>query len=329
MTIEAPARTAAAAPHDQHAPSPRVTVGLPVYNGLPWLVDAVESVLAQTFADFEIVIADNGSTDDTERLCREFAARDPRVRYERSEVNRGAAYNWNRVLDLAKGEYFKWFADDDLCDPELLGLSVAAMEAHPRAALVYPRTRFIDEHGQTFLTFDEGGHLAHWPGDSLQRGRQMLDALFDRQHGLDLICTVGIFGLTRTSIARQIRPMGGYSGADWIVVLELTLAGDVVQLPESLSVIRRHPDALSWQNFQADVTRTEFALTQQQFHDPSRGGRLAAELGLWRHYVELARAINRSSLSRNDRLSLLAHYARICASRAARRGLSIVRASRS
>jgi glycosyltransferase involved in cell wall biosynthesis len=306
--------------------APLVTVGLPVYNGMPWLSEAIESVLGQTYGQLELVIADNGSTDETEAVCREYAAVDPRVRYERSEVNRGAAYNWNRVLELARGEYFKWFADDDVCDPTLLERSVEAMEARRGAALAYPRTRFIDERGTTFCMFDPRGRLAEWPAEPLERGRQMLDALFDREHDLDLICTVGIFGLTRTSALRAVRPLGGFSGADWIVVLELALAGEVIQLPESLSVIRRHPDALSWQNFQPGVSRTEFAKAQQRFHDPSKHGRLAAEIGLWRRYWEMAVGIAGSPLPVADRARLLARYVRICGSRAAQRGRRTLRA---
>src|SRR3954470_1068595 len=93
---------------------PRVSIGLPVYNGQRFLAPAVSSLLAQTFADFELVICDNASTDDTEAICRRFAERDPRVRYHRNEQNVGAAPNFNRALALSTGQYFKWAAHDDL-----------------------------------------------------------------------------------------------------------------------------------------------------------------------------------------------------------------------
>jgi glycosyltransferase involved in cell wall biosynthesis len=301
-----------------------VTIGLPVYNGMPWLPEALHSALAQTFADLEVVVADNGSTDETEAFCRDLAARDPRLRYERSEVNRGAAYNYNRVLELARGDYFKWFADDDLCDPELVEQSVAVLDARPGVSLVYPRTRFIDANGATLSTFDDEGLLARWPRDPVARGRRMLEALFDREHGLDAICTVGVFGLTRTAVLRRIRPMGAYHGADWTIVMELALAGEVVQLPGSLSAIRRHEGAVSWQNFQ-DVSRADYAASQQAFHDPARRGWLAAELGLWRHYWELAAAIVTAPQPRANRLRLLASYLAMCGVRLGRRALSLAR----
>src|SRR3982751_485615 len=100
--------------------TPKVSIGLPVYNGELHLALALDSILAQTYGDFEIVISDNGSTDGTESICRRYAAADPRIRYERNETNRGAAWNYNHVFELSRGEYFKWMAHDDLIEPNYL-----------------------------------------------------------------------------------------------------------------------------------------------------------------------------------------------------------------
>ena len=100
---------------------PRVSVGIPVFNGERFLAETIESILAQTFKDFEIVISDNASTDRTEEICRSYAARDPRIRYNRNDTNRGAAWNHNRVFELARGEYFKWQSHDDFCAPRVSG----------------------------------------------------------------------------------------------------------------------------------------------------------------------------------------------------------------
>ena len=112
---------------------PRVTLGVPVFNGGPFLPETLDSLLNQTFSDLEVVISDNASTDRTEEICRAYAARDPRVRYYRNDVNRGAAWNHNRVFELARGEFFKWSAADDLCAPEFLTLCVAALDRDPAA----------------------------------------------------------------------------------------------------------------------------------------------------------------------------------------------------
>ena len=94
---------------------PRVSIGLPVYNGENYMAAAIDSLLAQTFTDFELIISDNASTDATEQICRDYAHRDGRIRYYREEVNRGAAWNFTHTFELARGEYFKWHAHDDLC----------------------------------------------------------------------------------------------------------------------------------------------------------------------------------------------------------------------
>src|SRR5215212_2547350 len=96
---------------------PQVSLGVPVYNGEKYLAEALESLLQQDYADFEIIISDNASTDGTEEICRNFAGRDKRIRYYRNETNIGASPNYNRTFELARGRYFKWCAHDDVCLP--------------------------------------------------------------------------------------------------------------------------------------------------------------------------------------------------------------------
>ena len=126
---------------------PRVTIGLPVYNGENYLAEAIESLLSQTFTDFELVICDNGSTDRTEQVCRAFAARDARIRYYRESQNRGLAWNFSRTFELARGRYFKWQAHDDLCGPTLLERSVEALDRDPALVLACARRTIIDHDG--------------------------------------------------------------------------------------------------------------------------------------------------------------------------------------
>ncbi|MFA5300916.1 MAG: glycosyltransferase family 2 protein [Lutibacter sp.] len=97
---------------------PIVSIGMPVYNGEKFIREALDSLLAQTFTDFELIISDNASTDGTEAICREYAVCDSRIRYVRQSENRGACYNFQFVLDEAKGEYFMWAAADDKWDKE-------------------------------------------------------------------------------------------------------------------------------------------------------------------------------------------------------------------
>ncbi len=95
-----------------------VSVGMPVFNGERYLEGALESLLGQTYENFELVISDNGSTDRTAAICKSYAARDERVRYLRQEKNRGASWNFNKVYLEANAPFFRWASYDDLCEPD-------------------------------------------------------------------------------------------------------------------------------------------------------------------------------------------------------------------
>ena len=99
---------------------PRVSVGMPIFNSARFIRQAVDSVLGQLFTDFELIISDNASTDDTSVICQEYAMRDKRIRYFRQGENKGAHFNFNFVLAQARGEYFMWAAYDDKWDSTCL-----------------------------------------------------------------------------------------------------------------------------------------------------------------------------------------------------------------
>ena len=106
----------------------KLSIGMPIYNGDEFLKEAIESLLNQTFEDFEIIISDNASTDQTQQICRYYADLDPRIRYYRCKENLGAAWNYNRVFELSYGEYFKWAAHDDYCAPSFFERCVEALD---------------------------------------------------------------------------------------------------------------------------------------------------------------------------------------------------------
>jgi hypothetical protein len=93
---------------------PVVSIGVPAYNGARHITEALESALAQDYTPLEVIVVDDASTDDTERICRRFAAADPRMRYIRNGRNRGAVANFRHVLAMARGTYFTWLAQDDV-----------------------------------------------------------------------------------------------------------------------------------------------------------------------------------------------------------------------
>ena len=202
-----------------------VSVGVPVYNGARYLRQALDSLLAQDYAQFEIIISDNASEDETESICREFEARDSRVRYLRTDRNMGPLWNFQRVHELARGEYFMWAAHDDLRAPRCLGLCVAALAQHAQAVMCCTDTRFIDEEGRDIS--DEFPFQGHHPTGSTpyERLRQIARST----------AWVDIYSLFRTSIIGQTRLKSiNFWGADVVLVAEVCLRGEVLAIPEKL-----------------------------------------------------------------------------------------------
>jgi len=150
--------------------TPLVSIGLPVYNGENFIREAIESILAQTFGDFELIIADNASPDNTEYICRSYAAADPRVHYYRNKENLGGAYNHNKVFSLAQGKYFKWAAHDDKIAPQYLQQCVDVLEKYPSVVLAYPATMVINAQGKCIRKYQNELELTQ-PGPH-QRFRQ-------------------------------------------------------------------------------------------------------------------------------------------------------------
>ena len=117
--------------------SPLVSIGLPVFNGERYIQSALESIAGQTFQDYEVVLADNGSTDGTAAICRRFAAADPRIRYHRYDSTIPLLGNFWRVVDLAQGRYFCWWCADDRRPPAAIERAVEVFRQHPDTVMVH------------------------------------------------------------------------------------------------------------------------------------------------------------------------------------------------
>lgn len=142
--------------------TPRLSLGMPLYNAQRYLELALESVFAQDFTDFELIISDNASTDDTWQICRTWAAREPRIRLYRNEVNQGVAANFNRVVHEARGDLFRWVAYDDLMEPTLLSECIDELDrSGSRAVLAYPQTVLIDDDGAVVEHYVDNLDLRH------------------------------------------------------------------------------------------------------------------------------------------------------------------------
>ena len=131
--------------HHLSRDAPTVTVGMPAYNAARWIGAAIESILGQSFRDFELIISDNASTDDTLAICQRYASADARIRVVANPQNIGANRNYFAVLRAARGRYFKWASSNDLCAPTFIEKCIAALEREPSAVLAAPRTWLFQE----------------------------------------------------------------------------------------------------------------------------------------------------------------------------------------
>ena len=282
---------------------PRVSVGVPVRNGERFLGEALDSLLAQSYTDFELIISDNASSDCTEAICREYAARDRRVRYYRSSQDVGLANNFNSLFIRARGEYFKWAAADDVHEPDWIARCLTVLERDPSVVLVYGKTRFIDENGDPVEDTDPGFDLR-------------FDAAADRlRYVISANSWVNaIFGLVRTKELAKTRLLPSYPGGDYPLLAELAVLGKFVEVPDLLFRRRLHPAASSQNTGDAAyLVRLWTAGERRSF-------------SAWNRSRDDFSTIRRSGLSAKEKLSLELSLLRVMA-RARRRLWAELRAS--
>jgi glycosyltransferase involved in cell wall biosynthesis len=239
---------------------PRVSIGFPVYNGEKFIRQALDSLLGQTFTDFELIISDNASTDNTEVICREYAQKDKRISYYRQEKNLGAGPNYNQVFELSRGKYFKWAAHDDLCAPEYLAKCVAILDRDPSVVWCHSQTIFIDDDGLT-IPFDtsKDGFVDKYGNLFRKHDRDRdLDSAEPYVRYREILSATRwcfeIFGLIRTDALKQILQvdryqrteiMGPYYGSDKVLLAELSLIGRYIEISEPLFFRRCHSNQSS------------------------------------------------------------------------------------
>ncbi len=269
---------------------PRVSLGLPVHNGEAFLSEAIESVLDQTFEDFELVITDNASTDDTAGICRRYRSADTRVLVHRNDTNLGAARNFNLAFQLARAPLFRWMAADDLLEPTCIQRCVEILDVDPSVVLSHTDVKIIDGEGRIKLNFRYPPGHAGWESPS----RRFLDVM-----RLDRWCAE-LFGLVRSDVLRATRLMDRYVASDRILRAELALRGRFQIVPEPLFLNRDHPGR-SVRALPAHHLRGEW-------FDPALAGRRI--LPHWRILTEYVRCIRRSPIPAAERRRCYAHTCR-------------------
>jgi glycosyltransferase involved in cell wall biosynthesis len=268
------------APAARAGRKPRVSIGLPVYNGEPYLIESIESILGQTFADFELIVCDNGSTDRTEEICRDYAERDSRIRYSQNATNLGVFGNHAKVFSLARGDYFFWAADDDIRAPEFLERCVAVLDAEPETVVCYTAIQVIDEYGAPLEANERRVDCEH--PDPVAR----FESLIAMDYRLE-----PIMGLFRTRPLRATGAHGLYPDSDRVLLAEMGLRGPFRRLPEVLFYRRDHAD----RSIRAHPSRHD----RELWMNPSKKTRLA--FPFHRQFFEYLRSIAKAPLSTGQR----------------------------
>lgn len=210
---------------------PLVSVGVPVYNGARYLEQALTALRDQDLEEIQVVVSDNGSTDETPEIAQHFADTDRRFTYVRSESNRGLPWNFNRTLELARAPLFMWNAADDVSTRQHLVRCRDALLAHPEASIAFPRVELIDADGAVVGHMDDDGleFLGLSPAErvNLLLRRQVFQA-------------IGWGGLLRTDV---LRGMGGHPpffGGDMVLGVAMAMRRPWVVVPDRLFASRRH-----------------------------------------------------------------------------------------
>ena len=219
--------------------TPRLSIGLPVFNGDDYLEEAIDSILAQTYSNFELIISDNASTDGTEDLCRAYAVQDRRIQYHRNPKNIGATQNWYRVFDLSRGEYFASAAHDDVYAPDFMEKCISVLESDPSIVVCYSKTCIIDEHGSPL----EDARISKMLEAKIDTVSSSPSVRLYNAIGVDYLC-IQLYGVMRAKALRDTKVFAGYYGCDRNTLAELALLGKIHEIPEYLFFHRIYPEAL-------------------------------------------------------------------------------------
>lgn len=263
--------------------SPHVSLGMPVYNGADCIEPALDSILEQTFTDFELIITDNASTDGTEAICQRYASRDPRVRYHRNDENLGAARNFNRTFELSSGKYFKWAAHDDIMAPTYLERCVGVLDHSPESVVLCFPQRLLMTYGGKIIGPDP---KVRW----VEAGRPYDRISFARLMRVPgLLYPILVFGLMRARALRKTRLIGPYNHADLVLVAEMRLIGEFREISEPLFYTRLPQVTPEYR-----AVRRTFKGEATWYDPKSVDRRLMPE---WRLFAERFVAIRRSELN--------------------------------
>lgn len=226
-------------PQTDTAAVPKVSIGMPVYNGEPFIREALDSLLTQTFTGFELIISDNASTDETEAICIEYAAKDERIRYIRQPENRGGEANFQFVLDEAVGEYFMWAAADDLRKIKFIECTASALDANKLVVCAMTDVAIVDESGRLLRNENLTKNRLQ---KCLQDPTKACVNFFKNPPSNLFFCIYGLYRKSAiSSIELNYKSLVKYSSSSEIPLLaQLACIGLIVSVPHTLLAYRVH-----------------------------------------------------------------------------------------
>lgn len=210
-----------------------LSIGIPVYNAGPFLGATLDSLLAQTRDDFELIVVDNASTDDTDDICRDYARRDDRIRHVRNLQNIGSRRNYRLAFELSRGEYFVWARAHDHWREDRLEKCAAILDADDSVVLCHTRCTEFDHDGKEIGSLDE---------DLDTRGMDLPDRM---RATWSRILGPAAHGLIRRDKMVRTRLYRSGAGCDILFLLELSVHGAFAFLDEPLLLLRRHREESS------------------------------------------------------------------------------------
>lgn len=259
--------------------APPISVTLPVYNGERYLLRSLNSILRQEDADFELLVADNCSTDATEEICRAVSRDDTRVRYLRRTQNIGVIANHNRLVAEARGELLSYAAADDEYSPQRLGYLSNALSRAPEAVLAFSDVTEINGEGEV---------IGHWRNECLTDHHDRAVRLRELYTKRNL--AYQFYGLIRRRALLKTMLQPPYKASDRLILAELALYGKFVHVPHELLRHRSHTE------------QTSEAFDARQYVRANSPGHRRCIMpnileGLW-----LLRAVNRAPLLRREKI---------------------------
>jgi|AGTN01.1.fsa_nt_gi Glycosyltransferases involved in cell wall biogenesis len=223
----------------------RVSVCLPVYNGAKFLDNAIESICTQSFSDFELIISDDTSQDNSSEIIESWCRKDKRVKYSRNETNQGLYENHNKCMSLAQGEYIKLFAQDDLLHHDCIAKQVEILDNNPSVVLTSAVRVLIDANGESIKNQRAPSPGQVFPTDRVVEGAAVIQAC--------LAPLTNYIGEPSTVMLRKSAVGSGFDSefrqlGDIAFWLKLMTAGDYYALSGSHCFIRCHEESLSTSN---------------------------------------------------------------------------------